>query len=266
MSLVFAPLILGAAWICFAATRCAPFVERPPAAHFPVAEQIRSVIANKPFLVLITVKFLTLMSLGVQAVFAFFFSYVLELSDAWLGRYFLAASLAMLLSPPLWLRLAKWTGSKRNIYIAALALSVPAFLSWLLAAPGDPAWHIYARAVVIGFSGGGAILMGQSLLPDTMEYDYRQTGMRREGIFAGVYTTVEKLSGAIGIAAVGAFLSASGYVQSRGAAVTQPDSAIEAIYLIMGCLPAAISALGIVGLMFYDLTEARLKAASAQPA
>ena len=260
MSLCFVPIIVGSAYICFAATRFAPFAEMPAKSHYPVAEQIRSVIANKPFFVLISIKFLTLLSLGVQAVFAFFFTYVLQLSDSWLGQYFLASSIAMIASQPLWLRLAKRNGSKRNTYIIALTLSLPAFLSWLIAAPSDPSWHIYLRAMIIGASGGGAILMGQSLLPDTMEYDYRRTGLRREGIFAGVYTTVEKLSGAIGISVVGAFLGAAGYVQSRGGAVVQPQSAIDAIYLIMGCLPALISFFGIVGLLFYDLTEARLKA------
>jgi GPH family glycoside/pentoside/hexuronide:cation symporter len=260
MSLCFVPLILGAAYVCFAATRHAPFARTPDKTHYPVVEQIRSVFANTPFLVLITVKFLTLLSLGVQAVFAFFFTYVLRLPDSWLGQYFLVWALAMIVSQPLWLRVARWNGSKRNTFMIALAVSLPGFLSWLLAAPGDPGWHIYLRAIVIGMSAGGAVLMGQSMLPDAMEYDYRRTGMRREGIFAGVYTTVEKLSGAFGIAIVGAILGYAGYVQSRGTAVAQPDSAVYAIYLIMGCLPAIISVLGMVGLLFYNLTEERLKA------
>jgi GPH family glycoside/pentoside/hexuronide:cation symporter len=29
--------------------------------------------------------------------------------------------------------------------------------------------------------------MGQSLLPDTMEYDYRRSGLRREGAYSGAY-------------------------------------------------------------------------------
>ena len=259
MALVFVPLILLSAWVCFRSTRKAPFALREVHGHYPLRDQISSVLSNRPFLVLIVVKFLTLMSLGVQAVFAFFFTYVLQLSDTYLGQYFLASSLAMIASQPLWLRLARAWGSKRNTYIAALVLSLPAFLSWLLAAPGDPPVYLYLRAIVIGASGGGAILMGQSLLPDTMEYDYRRTGLRREGIFAGFYTTVEKLSGAIGISVVGAFLSAAGYIQSQGTSVVQPESAIRTIYLIMGLLPATISALGIVGLLFYSLTEERLK-------
>jgi GPH family glycoside/pentoside/hexuronide:cation symporter len=259
MALVFVPLILGSAWWCFHATRHAPFSTRAEKSHYPVREQISSVLSNQPFLILIMIKFLTLMSLGVQAVFAFFFTYVLKLSDAYLGQYFLASSIAMILSQPLWLKLSKITGSKRNTYIIALILSLPAFLSWLIAEPGEPALYVYLRAVVIGAAGGGAILMGQSLLPDTMEYDYRRTGLRREGIFAGFYTTVEKLSGAIGVAVVGAILSTAGYIQSQGTQVQQPESAIKAIYLIMGCLPALISFLGIVALLFYRLTEDKLK-------
>ena len=260
MALLFVPLILFSAWICFRSTRNAPFTHRQVHVRYPIMVQIRSVLSNRPFFVLIVIKFLTLMSLGVQSVFAFFFTYVLQRSDSYLGQYFLASSLAMILSQPLWLRLARWTGSKRNTYLIALAVSLPAFLSWLVAVPSELAIFIYLRAIVVGASGGGAILMGQSLLPDTMEYDYRRTGLRREGIFAGFYTTVEKLSGAIGISVVGAILAYAGYIQSQGTAVIQPASAIRAIYLIMGCLPALISVLGIVALLFYTLTEARLKA------
>ncbi len=259
MALSFVPIILVSAWIAFAATSKAPFTERVVHVQYPFTEQVRSVAANRPFLVLILVKFLTLMSLGVQAVFAFFFAHVLKLSDSALGTYFLFSSLALIASQPLWLWLLRRTGDKKMVYIVALLVGIPAFVSWLLAAPGDPAIYMYLRAIVIGMSGGGAILMGQSMLPDTMEYDYRRTGLRREGIFSGIYTTVEKLAGAIGVAFVGAVLSASGYIAGRGGDTVQPDSAIHAIYLVMGILPATISGLGIVGLLFYHLTENRLK-------
>lgn len=259
MALIFVPVILGSSWIAFAATRHAPFTSRALHVRYPLKQQIASVASNRPFLVLIMVKFLTLMALGVQAVLAFFFAHVLKLPNSALGTYFLFSSLALIASQPVWLWLLRRIGDKKTVYMIALGISVPAFLSWLLAAPGDPAFLLYLRATITGFAGGGALLMGQSLLPDTMEYDFRRTGLRREGIFAGFYTTVEKLSGAIGVAFVGAVLSASGYLATRGAEVFQPQSAIHAIYLIMGILPAVISALGIIGLIFYDLTEDRLK-------
>lgn len=260
MALFFAPVILLTSWICFYTTRKAPFTEKEVHVAYPIREQIRSVLGNRPFFILILIKFMTLLALGVQAVFAYFFTYVLGLSDAYLGQYFLVSSIAMMASQPVWLRIARATGSKRNTYIIALALSLPAFLSWLLAVENEPVLQLYLRAAIIGASGGGAILMGQSLLPDTMEYDYRRTGLRREGLFAGFYTTVEKLSGAIGVAAVGVLLSAAGYIESRGTDVVQPASAIQAIYLIMAFLPFGISLSGIIALLFYPLTEAKLKA------
>ncbi|MFM6828951.1 MAG: MFS transporter [Novosphingobium sp.] len=259
MAFVFVPLILISAGICFHSTRNAAFTAKEAKSHYPIGEQIRSVLSNKPFLILILIKFLTLMSLGVQAVYAFFFTYVLKLSDAYLGQFFLCSSLGMILSQPVWLRIARMIGSKRNTYIIALLLSLPAFLSWLVAGAGEPVIQVYMRAFVIGVSGGGAILMGQSLLPDTMEYDYRRTGLRREGVFAGFYTTVEKVSGAIGISVVGAILSSAGYIQSQGVGAVQPESAVRAIYLVMGFLPATISFLGIIALLFYSLSEEKLK-------
>ena len=185
---------------------------------------------------------------------------MLGLSDGYLGQFFLVSSLALIISQPGWLWLLRKLGEKRNVYIIALLLSIPAYLSWLAAGPSEPAMLIYLRAAVIGVAGGGAILMGQSLLPDTMEYDYRRTGLRREGIFAGFYTTVEKLSGAIGVAAVGAILSGAGYVAAHGSVAQQPASAIRAIYQIMGFVPATISTLGVIALLFYNLSEAKLKA------
>lgn len=259
MALVFVPIILGSAWIAFTATRDAPSTDRALHVHYPFKEQVRSIATNKPFLVLILVKFLTLASLGVQSVFAFYFAHVLKLSNSALGQYFLVSSLGMIVSQPAWLWLLRKLGDKKTVYMIALAVSVPPNLTWLIAEAGDPMFYIYLRAAVIGVAGGGAILMGQSLLPDTIEYDFRRTGLRREGIFAGFYTTVEKLSGALGVAAVGAILSAAGYVATRGGGEGQPDSAIQAIYLIMGIVPAAISVAGIIGLLFYDLSERRLK-------
>ena len=123
---------------------------------------------------------------------------------------------------------------------------------------GEPLALVYLRGVIIGISGSGIILMGQSMLPDTMEYDFKRTGLRREGLFAALYTTVEKLSGAVGVALVGALLGAYGYIQSRGAAVVQPDSALWAIRVTMAYVPTAITLAGIVALLAYRLDERTL--------
>jgi GPH family glycoside/pentoside/hexuronide:cation symporter len=139
-----------------------------------------------------------------------------------------------------------------------LTLAIPAWCSWWWAGAGDPVALIFIRGVIIGCSGSGVILMGQSMLPDTMEYDRRRTGLRREGVFAGFYTTVEKLSGAVGVAIVGAMLGAAGYIESRGPTVVQPASALLAIRFIQSWVPAFITLSSMGALAFYNLNEAKL--------
>ena len=256
MALVFAPIIIGAGVIAFIGTAKAPSTERV-ATHYSFAQQIASAAANRPFAFLVLVKFITLMALGTQSIFPFFFQRILGVSDSVLGTYFLCQSAMFLIAPSLWLWVARRIGKKRT-FLIALGMSVPVYLSWMLATAGEPLALLYARGILVGISGSGSILMGQSMLPDTMEYDFRRTGLRREGIFAALYTTVEKLSGAIGVAMVGALLGAYGYVQSRGAAVVQPEGALWAIRATMAYIPTAISLLGMAALLGYDLDERKL--------
>ncbi|WP_425229953.1 MFS transporter [Sphingomonas sp.] len=258
MALIFTPVVVIAGLVAFLGTAHAPATARA-VTHHTMGEQIRSAARNKPFAVLILVKFVTLMSLGVQAVFPFFFQRILGVPIAVLGTYFFWQSAMFLLAPSLWLLCSRRWGKKRT-FVAALALSLPAWLSWALAGHGEPLPLVYLRGVVIGISGSGVILMGQSMLPDTMEYDYRRTGLRREGVFAALYTTVEKLSGAIGVALVGMLLGRYGYVQSLGPAVAQPASALWAIRFAMAYVPAIITIAGMAALLAYDLDERKLAA------
>ena len=210
MALVFAPIVVGAGLVAFLGTAHAPAAAHV-VTHFTLGQQIASAAGNRPFVILVAVKFVTLMSLGTQAIFPFFFQRILSVPDSVLGSYFLCQSAMFLVAPSLWLRVSARFGKKAT-FLAALAIAVPAWLSWTLAVQGEPLALVYLRALVIGISGSGVILMGQSMLPDTMEYDFRRTGLRREGLFAALYTTVEKLSGAAGVALVGALLAAYGYV------------------------------------------------------
>ena len=262
MALVIAPIVLVSSIFCFAMTRDAPFTRRVETAG-SFRMQVRSVLSNRPYLVLIGVKLLTLTSLSAQAVFPYFFQRILGVSNVYLGTYFAVASIALIASQPLWIALSRRLGKSRT-YRVALIVFIGVCLSWLFVHAGDPLWTILLRAAINGLSGGGALLMGQSLLPDTMEYDYLRTGMRREGVFAGFYTTVEKLAAAGGIAIVGGILGAAGYVQSRGIDVAQPESALTAIRLVVALLPAGVTLLAILLLFGYRLTEEQLQRARAE--
>ena len=107
--------------------------------------------------------------------------------------------------------------------------------------------------------------MGQSMLPDTISLDAAKSGLRREGVFAGLYTTAEKLAFAIGGATAAFVLGSMGYVSSTVGITAQPDSAIRAIYLCMAVLPAALIVVSCIFLLPYNLNESRLRALPAEP-
>ena len=258
MAFVIAPIVLISSIVCFRMTAGAPFTERTTL-QVAFFAQARSVLANRPYLILVGVKLLTLTSLSTYAIFPFFFQRIMGVSNVYLGTYFATSSVLLIASQPVWIRLSRRFGKARTFQLA-LAASLPIWLSWLFVHAGDALWTILLRAALIGFVGGGALLMGQSLLPDTMEYDYLRTGLRREGVFAGFYTTVEKIAAALGIFLVGSILAAAGYIQSRGIDTVQPDSALLAIRLVIALLPALVSVAALGLLAFYHLSETDLAA------
>ena len=137
-------------------------------------------------------------------------------------------------------------------------------LSWLLAGQGESGFAIGARGFIAGIGAGGLLLIGQSMLPDTMAHDYRISGARREGVMAGVYTTVEKISFALGPALAGLLLGAAGYIQSPDPAVEQPAAAVTVIYVCAAIIPVATLAIGCLLLIGYDLKEETLETSRPQ--
>jgi len=237
MSLVMGSIILIAGLACFWITRTAPTAAFIPQAGGSIGEQFRTALENKPFMLLLGVKLSHLLGLSMfMASLPFLFRNVLELSYGALGLYFLVQNISTLATQPLWLKITRAIGKNRAYYIA-VSIYFVGLASWLLASKGEPDMLIATRAVFTGIAAGGVLLLGQSMLPDTMQYDFQRTGLRREGIFAGVYTTVEGLSFALGPAIVGIVLGAAGYISGAGD-VHQPESAQRAIFFCASLLPA----------------------------
>lgn len=257
IAVVAACTILLSVWLI----RDAPRTERPAAAPPPLREQLRSTLENRPFVWLLTAKFLYFLVLAFTlTTFAYFTKHVLKTSDAWLGTFLTVQSLSVIASQPLWLRVARALGKQRGFMIAGACYGL-AHLSWWFAGPDEPVALIFARAVAIGVAGGGTFLLTQAMLPDAIEYDRLRTGLRREGVFTGVFVFVEQAASALGVAIIGACLAAMGYVAAtEGRVVAQPQSAILGIYLCMSLLPALLQAVALLAISRYDLTATKLSA------
>ena len=245
---------------CFFGTAGARQVEQT-GVRFTAREQLRSALGNRPFLLLAAYKFLTLVAgATVFASLLFFVKNVLELDQGVMLWYSLAHGLSAFVAVPfVWVPLAVRIGKQRALIIATLGFMVTA-LSWMLAQPGEPLALFVLRSLLLGAFAAGKLLLGLTLLPDVMEYDYLKTGLRREGAYAGAYNVVEKAAYAISPLMMTIVLGLLGYQESvNNAAVTQSEDAIFGIYLSIAIIPALCNLAAATVMLRYDLTEARLR-------
>lgn len=264
---IMAGLIVAAGCISCLMTAKAPRHEVPTGPTPPFREQLRTVAGNKPFLQLVGIKFMMLLANSFSfGAYAYFVLRVLQEDTDTMGYMFTASTSSALIAIPIWLRISRKIGKQKSLMIACSILALTS-LSWLLAGPGDPLYQILLRPFGTGIAAAGMLMVGQSMLPDTIEYDRRRTGLERAGVFAGIYTTAEKMAYALGPALTGILLSSMGYVSgTQGMSIEQPESAITAIYIAIGIAPG-VCLLGAIFLVtFYKLDEEKLKATTLEAA
>jgi glycoside/pentoside/hexuronide:cation symporter, GPH family len=148
-----------------------------------------------------------------------------------------------LLVMPVWQRVAARVGKRRGYVIASLVFT--AGVLGMLGARVFPVWAAVAFAAVVGVGYAGMQVFPLALLPDVISDEERRTGQIRAGLFAGVWTAGETLGLALGPALYGLVLAIGGYVSSAGTDAAQPSSAVTAVIIGAGVVPAVFALLGL---------------------
>jgi Na+/melibiose symporter-like transporter len=104
-----------------------------------------------------------------------------------------------------------------------------------------------------GFGFSSHFVLPWSMAPDTIEYGYFRTGVRREGVYYSVWTFMIALGGAFAGFLIGQSLGLFGYVPDAA----QSAASILGIRLLIGPLPAVLILLGNLALVFYPLNQKR---------
>ena len=249
-------IIIAAAFIgCFVMT-AVPGASDPHRTYMPVTEQLRVILSNRHFTTLMLIKVTHLLAMAIGAgslVFLFRFGMGHDLKT--LGMYGAATSIVWALAMPVWAKLARLKG-KRFGYFVSTAGFVLLTLSWLLAGQDEPMVLLFVRAVCFGLISGGMLLMGNAMLQDVMDLDYRQTGKRKNGMFAGLYSLVEKITSGIGAQILGAVLSLTGFDRM---ASTQTESAVNGIFVTAVWIPALLMFVSLEAIRRYRLDEDQLE-------
>ena len=123
---------------------------------------------------------------------------------------------------------------------------------------------VWFALLCLGIKGVGFSLINTlmfALEPDTVEYGEWKSGKRSEGATYAIFSFTRKLTQSIGGAATAWALALGGYVSATAAvaAPEQPESALTAIKVVFGLVPAAAAILAMIVFITYPLTDQRFR-------
>ena len=251
LGVVMAAVVAVAFFACVLLTRVN--IEAKP--QQPLTQQLGIIVANPHFRILLGIKVTHLLALSIGAgASVFFYRYVMGYDLKVLGVYGAVTTAVWAITMPVWTRLARTRGKRFGYFIATLAYAVLTF-SWLFAGSNEPMPLLLGRGVLFGAVAGGMLLMGNAMLQDIMDEDFRRTGNRKNGVFAGSYSLIEKVTSGIGAQILGGVLSMTGFVRT---AASQSDEALQGIYIVVAVIPGLLMLASLYLINRYRLNDAEL--------
>jgi GPH family glycoside/pentoside/hexuronide:cation symporter len=217
-----------------------------------VLTSLKDAFTNKPFLLLLTTWFLNSTAVAImQSMLIYYYKYVFQ-DEAAVTMAMIFLLVFTMITLPLWVWLCKKLG-KKAAYIAGMTLTLVAVTCFAFFADklGPNLALIFMGLAGIGFA--SHYVAPWSMAPDTIEYGFAKSGVRREGVYYSIWTFVIALGGALAGFLVGNGLDLFGYVPDT----VQSASSILGIRLLIGILPAIIILAGNIVLAFYPLTRQR---------
>ncbi|MGA2480065.1 MAG: MFS transporter [Spirochaetia bacterium] len=151
---------------------------------------------------------------------------------------------------PVWTMVSRKIGKKWSYNLGMALVAVAVLVIFLFGRQlGIGFFYLVMGIGGIGFSTN--YVMPLAIIPDAVELDYANNGVRREGAFYGVWNFMNKVGVALANFINGAILAAFGYVAN----VPQTEHAKLGIQLLVGPVAAVFFIVGVVVLSFYPITR-----------
>ena len=147
------------------------------------------------------------------------------------------------------------TIGKKRAYLICGAVAVVGGVGLALS-PASAPLSAFFFFFVVGVGFGGVNTLMWALEADTVEYGEWKTGIRTEGTTYALFSFTRKLGQAVGGAAAAYAIGIGGYVANSS---SQPDSAVTAIKIAAGAVPAVVIVAALAIMLAYPLTEARFR-------
>lgn len=237
--------------LCLSALGCVRHLrERPGPRHRETFHGFRALLRNAPFWLLLCAS--TLSSAGASipaATLLYFVHYVVRSQHG--DLFLLAYVLTGVVGLPLWVKLSK-RADKRVAWVLSLLVAAAAYAASYLLWPLSELWF----GVLVLFQGlplGALIALPAAMEADVIDYGARQTGVRQEGLYLGLWSVARGLAGALGVGLALSWVDSVGYVPNH----SQSPQVVGALRGVYGLAPAAFFALAALSMAGYRLGRAQ---------
>ncbi|MGC1393907.1 MAG: MFS transporter [Coleofasciculaceae cyanobacterium] len=224
----------------------------------PIKQQLQIALSNFPFLCVVGIYLCSWLGLQLTAaILPYFVINWMHLPDQHFTQTALAVQGTALTMIFFWSAVTQKVG-KKAVYCMGIPLTICALIGLYFLQPHQVEL-MYTLAVMVGIGLSTAYLIPWSMLPDVLDLDELNTGQRREGLFCALILQFQKIALAIALFLVGKILDWAGFIPtiSGQSLATQPESAMMAIRLLIGPVPALILFFGLVCAYFYPITRDR---------
>mmetsp|Transcript_12703 Transcript_12703/g.38472 ORF Transcript_12703/g.38472 Transcript_12703/m.38472 type:complete len:588 (+) Transcript_12703:31-1794(+) len=226
------------------------------------------ILGNRPFVLITLVCCFAWAGINfVQSNLVLYVKYVLLEEDN-TAYVILLVQLSSTLAAPAASLLSSFVGKKVTFYVGTIP-AVLVLLGAFFLGPHNIYWA-YAMAVIAGIGVAVVIMIPWSMIPDVVEVDQLQTGLRREGLFVSALVFFQKTGMAVGLMVSNAVLAGVGYINPNDETTPeqedafQPDNVILALKILTGPVSAFLILLSYVPMAFYTLNKRKHAALRAQ--
>jgi len=250
MSAIFGFLAALSLMFTFFSVREPEHIEKPKGEN--LLKSLGDVFTNKPYLLLLTAWFSNSTAVAVmEAMLVYYYKYVFQAESA-VTLAMITLLVVTIATIPFWVWLAKRL-SKKTTYIIGMSITLLSVVTFAFIADKLGQVGALAIMVVAGFGFSSHYVLPWAMAPDTIEFGYAKTGIRREGVYYSIWTFVIALGGALAGFLVGQSLDLFGYIPN----IAQSATSILGIRLLIGPLPALLILISNLALAFYPLDKKR---------
>lgn len=248
MAAIFGTLAALSLLATFFSVREPKLVEQPKGES--ILKSLKDVFTNKPYLLLLAAWFTNSTAVAImEGMLVYYYKYIFQ-AESSVTMAMITLLVVTIATIPFWVWFARKV-SKKTAYIIGMTLTLLSVVLFSFTADllGQIGALVYM--VLAGFGFSSHFVLPWSMAPDTIEFGYARTGVRREGVYYSVWTFAIALGGAFAGFLIGQSLSRFGYAPD----VVQSANSIQGIRFLIGPLPAVLILLGNLALLFYPLSQ-----------